>query len=209
MQIVIVIGVGRSGSTLMQRVINTMPRSNICGENHNAWLHIARFAVIWLNLKTMSREEYEEVEQSGKHFKLAWYNCGTEDTLIAQLRQLFLALYDADEYSRVGFKEIRIGQQGYDVMEAQLEFFRLLFPKCKIIFNLRDPQAILASQSKQNGEFGDPKVQALFRQYCNTHDALLWHYENWSDPSKVKQIYDYLEEPFTQGYRKALDLKTT
>ena len=42
MQFVLVIGVGRSGTTLMQRILNTMPLTNVCGENHHAWLHAAR-----------------------------------------------------------------------------------------------------------------------------------------------------------------------
>lgn len=56
-QVVLVVGVGRSGSTLLQRVLNTMPSTNVCGENRNAWLHVARFASAWLQLRVGSRAE--------------------------------------------------------------------------------------------------------------------------------------------------------
>ncbi len=32
-KIVLICATGRSGSTTMQRIINTIPNSNICGEN--------------------------------------------------------------------------------------------------------------------------------------------------------------------------------
>ena len=34
--IVLICATGRSGSTTMQRIINTIPNSNICGENFGA-----------------------------------------------------------------------------------------------------------------------------------------------------------------------------
>lgn len=34
-KIVLICATGRSGSTTMQRLINTIPNSNICGENYN------------------------------------------------------------------------------------------------------------------------------------------------------------------------------
>lgn len=35
-KIVLICATGRSGSTTMQRIINTIPGSNICGENYGA-----------------------------------------------------------------------------------------------------------------------------------------------------------------------------
>ena len=35
-KIVLICATGRSGSTTMQRIINTIPNSNICGENYGA-----------------------------------------------------------------------------------------------------------------------------------------------------------------------------
>ena len=35
-KIVLICATGRSGSTTMQRIINTIPNSNICGENFGA-----------------------------------------------------------------------------------------------------------------------------------------------------------------------------
>ena len=35
-KIVLICATGRSGSTTLQRIINTIPNSNICGENYGA-----------------------------------------------------------------------------------------------------------------------------------------------------------------------------
>ena len=42
-KIVLLCCVGRSGSTTLQRIINTIPNSNICGENYAAILDLLRF----------------------------------------------------------------------------------------------------------------------------------------------------------------------
>lgn len=209
-QVVLVIGVGRSGSTLMQRVLNSMPGTNVCGENHNAWLHAARFAAAWLRLRASTRADYARLERERAHFALAWYNVEGAPALIEALRQLFYALYQGDRWRRVGFKEIRLGQRGYDQLQAQLDFFRLLFPDCRIIFNLREPRAIARSQAAQRNpaDFGDPAAQALFRRYARDNDALLWHYEDWQQPQQVRRLYDYLGEPFSQAYLAVLDNPT-
>jgi len=210
-QVVLVVGVGRSGSTLLQRVLNTMPSTNVCGENRNAWLHVARFASAWLQLRVGSRAEYDRREQQRDHFWLAWYNVEGGDTLIDALRTLFLALYQGDRWRRVGFKEIRLGQQGYELLQAQLEFFRMLFPDCRIIFNVRSAQAIARSQARQArpADFGDPAAQALFERYAREHrDVLLWRYEDWDKPRAVQRLYAYLGEPYSEAYRRALDIKT-
>ena len=41
--IILVCAVGRSGSTTTQRILNTMPNSNICGENMGAVNNLLEF----------------------------------------------------------------------------------------------------------------------------------------------------------------------
>ena len=42
-KIVLLCCVGRSGSTTLQRIMNTIPNSNICGENNGAIIDLLRF----------------------------------------------------------------------------------------------------------------------------------------------------------------------
>lgn len=52
-KIVLICATGRSGSTTMQRLINTIPNSNICGENYGAINSLLEF---YRRLKTTTRE---------------------------------------------------------------------------------------------------------------------------------------------------------
>jgi len=214
MQVVLVLGVGRSGTTLMQRVLNTMPSTNVCGENRHAWLHMARFLDRMFRLRTDSREQYD---QHQGHFWYAWYNVADKSALVQQVRQLFETAYQAERWRRIGFKEIRMGQGGYEELEAELEFFRLLYPDVRIIFNLRDIDAISRSQQQVSGkppaqasaQFGDPAVQRLYQRYAQEHGGFVWHYEDWHREHKVKELYAYVGEPFSRAYEAALREKTS
>ena len=44
-KIVLICATGRSGSTTLQRIINTIPNSNICGENHGAINSLLEFYI--------------------------------------------------------------------------------------------------------------------------------------------------------------------
>ena len=48
-KIVLICATGRSGSTTMQRIINSVPNSNICGENFGAINSLLEF---YKNIKT-------------------------------------------------------------------------------------------------------------------------------------------------------------
>ena len=77
-KIVLICATGRSGSTTMQRIINTIPGSNICGENYGAINSILDF---YNKLHATSRDyvpghynpaSYEDIVS--KNVKPAWYN---------------------------------------------------------------------------------------------------------------------------------------
>jgi len=53
-KIVLICATGRSGSTTMQRLINTIPNSNICGENHGAINSLLDF---YIKIKTTSLQQ--------------------------------------------------------------------------------------------------------------------------------------------------------
>ena len=42
-KVVIICATGRSGSTTMLRLLNTIPNSNICGENNGAIINLLEF----------------------------------------------------------------------------------------------------------------------------------------------------------------------
>ena len=77
-KIVLICATGRSGSTTMQRIINTIPGSNICGENYGA---INSLLDCYNKLHATSTDyvpghynpaSYEDIVS--KNVKPAWYN---------------------------------------------------------------------------------------------------------------------------------------
>ena len=42
-KIVLICAIGRSGSTTLELILNTIPNSNICGENNGAINHLLEF----------------------------------------------------------------------------------------------------------------------------------------------------------------------
>ena len=77
-KIVLICATGRSGSTTMQRIINSVPNSNICGENFGAINSLLEF---YKRIKTTTFEyvpghlrpaSYEDI--ISKDVKPSWYN---------------------------------------------------------------------------------------------------------------------------------------
>ena len=58
-KIVLICATGRSGSTTMQRILNTIPNSNICGENAGAINSLLEF--------------YRRIKYSSINYKKSFY----------------------------------------------------------------------------------------------------------------------------------------
>ena len=77
-KIILICATGRSGSTSLQRIINTIPNSNICGENFGA---VNSLLECYKRLKTstfkfvpggLNPATYDEI--IAQNIKPAWYN---------------------------------------------------------------------------------------------------------------------------------------
>jgi hypothetical protein len=67
-KIVLICATGRSGSTSLQRIINTIPNSNICGENNGAVNSLLEF--------------YMKLHMSSKNNILGHYNPAKYEDII-------------------------------------------------------------------------------------------------------------------------------
>ena len=141
-KIVLICSVGRTGSTTLQRIINTIPNSNICGENNGAINDLLRF---YKNIKDTTnkveiefrectlKSDYNEI--LSKNIKPAWYNSYNYDKIVEQIRNTIILMFkDINTTNIWGFKEIR-----YDNGQIQLiQLFKELFPQTKIIIQIRE-----------------------------------------------------------------------
>ena len=187
-KIVLICATGRSGSTTLQRIINTIPNANICGENHGAInsllefyknLHIASQKYIPGHYKPSS---YEDI--INKNIKPSWYNSYKINEIEEQLRQTIIAMFKKDTNTNIwGFKEIR-----YDSNQIHLiSYFKLLFPQTKVILQIRKD----INKQRQSGWYKNDK-NAL--EYLRRTNKELWDFyknnKDWCYFNTFEDIFD-------------------
>ena len=199
-KIVLICASGRSGSTTMQRIINTIPGSNICGENYGAINSILDF---YNKLHATSRDyvpghynpaSYEDIVS--KNVKPAWYNSYKIKEMEDQIRNTIITMFkNKPETNLWGFKEIR-----YDNNKIHLiKFFKKLFPQTKVIIQIRGNTH---AQSK-SGWYKDDKNasaylnkmnQELFDFYNQNKDwCYFTTFENMFDRNNLQNIFSFID----------------
>src|SRR5580698_183513 len=134
MKFVLILGQGRSGSTLVMRLLNLCSGVLISGENERAFDHLIAF------VQTM--KECNQHRNSPFH-KIAWAAPCNDVQIKDALQGVVCKLYYGKEIA--GFKEIRYGCSSYDLLEKDLDNLAYLMPGLKIILNLRDTKSCMNS----------------------------------------------------------------
>lgn len=199
-KIVLICATGRSGSTTMQRILNTIPNSNICGENFGAINSLLEF---YSKLHVASREyipghytpaTYENI--ISKNVKPSWYNSYNIKEIEDKLRETIIAMFKKDTTTNLwGFKEIR-----YDSKKINfIKYFKYLFPQTKVIIQIREN---IFAQSKSSWYRENKNSQKYLAEY----NKELWNFYNenkdWCyftsfermfDKSIVKNIFQFID----------------
>ncbi|KAF0674594.1 sulfotransferase [Profundibacterium mesophilum] len=142
---VIIVTYGRSGSTLLQNLLNGLEGYCIRGENNNALFHAAR---AWHAL--VGAEPVQGLRRTGETTgpDHPWYGAETVDTEAfgAAMARAFLAdVLRPPAGTRVaGFKEIRFHHCG-GYLDAYLDFILRFVPDPRFVFNTRDHAATARS----------------------------------------------------------------
>ena len=191
---------GRSGSTLLQSVIASNPGYRIRGENNDAVYHLFR------SYKKLVRAK----EVHGRHRRPAdhpWYGIDLVEPE-HYARKLALAFIEeviqpSDGDRVIGFKEIRYIHH-LARLEEFLDFLRSAFAPAKIVFNIRNADAV--KQSKWWARRPEKEVMAklaacvaAFRAYAAEHRQSCFvanHDEYGKDAGALKGLFDFLGEPF-------------
>lgn len=186
--IVLICATGRSGSTTMQRLINTIPNSNICGENYASIIPLLEF---YRRLKKTSNIQvpghntpfnYDYLIK--KNVKPSWYNSYNLNTMIHMIKMTIINMFkNLPETNIWGFKEIRYdsGNIGY------IKDFKELFPQTKIIIHIREN---IKAQS-QSGWFKEEKNAVKFLSKTNK-ELINFALENkeWCYLSSFERMFD-------------------
>ena len=164
-KIVLLCCVGRSGSTSLQRIINTIPNSNICGENYAAVLDLLRF---YKNIKRTTFDQvvggknpvsYDKLIENG--VKPAWYNSYKHEEIVEKIKQMITCMFKNKEGTTLwGFKEIRYSDGNIDLIEE----FKELFPQTKVIVLIREN---ITQQAKSAWFKDNPNSVRIIRKNSN------------------------------------------
>jgi len=198
-KIVLICATGRSGSTTMQRLINTIPNSNICGENFGAINSLLEF---YRRIKYSTRNNipghlkpasFDEIVS--KNIKPAWYNSYNFPQIVQLIKITIVNMFKNKETTNIwGFKEIR-----YDDGNIKyIEDFKELFPQTKVIIQIREN---IEAQSK-SGWHKNNKNAADFLSKLNkelvdfygkhTDYCYLTSFEGMFHKENLKNIFNFI-----------------
>lgn len=201
---VFVVTYGRSGSTLIQNLLNAIPGYCIRGENGNALSGLARS---WHQMSTAEPRIGLKARGLPTTPEEPWYGAELAEpwrygnTLANVFVREVLAL---PKGTRVGgFKEIRFHAEPL-FFPAYLGFIRRFFPRARFIFNSRDHGAVLksgwwADMDAARARAVLEQAETLFDAQLAAHPAtgLRLRYEDYDgNPEGFRPLFDFLGEPF-------------
>ncbi|MDZ5623583.1 sulfotransferase [Nocardioides bizhenqiangii] len=145
MDYVFVVTYGRSGSTLVQGILNAMPRTLVRGENGLYVQHLFRAwqAADGIREKRKGRSAHRA---SNAFFGI---NALTRGRFVRSAQRLvvggILGKHDQKDYDRIGFKEVLWHQVAPDETEPFFAWLDEVCPGAKYVLNSRDIEQVVGS----------------------------------------------------------------
>lgn len=212
---VFIVTYGRSGSTLLQGILNSIPGYLIRGENGQVLRQLYEFdnrareerqrRRRWLR----GKDEHDHLPVTHPFHGIDRYPHGS---VYRDLRRLFVdnVLGPAEDTRVVGFKEVRWIAPDTPEFVAWL---RRLFPGLRLVVNTRNLDDV--SRSGWWGEADDSRerleqIDAMLRDLAVElgDDAFHVHYDDYvADPSTLADLFSWLGEDFDlERVRAVLDV---
>ena len=205
---ILICAVGRSASTSLLNIINTIPNCNICGENEGA---INNLLECWNNLKKtkklipMNNDKtkqlnFDECVKMKK--KTAWYNSYDIDICKKNIQNTIINILDNKKNNKIlGFKEIR-----YFNCLHLINTFLELFPNTKVICHYKiDIYSQKHSIHKENwwNENNIDHIKKYNSQLIefyekNINFCYLFTFEKLFQIEEIKKLFLFLDEPFEE-----------
>jgi hypothetical protein len=203
-QFLLIVTYGRSGSTLLQGILNSIDGFVIRGENQDAYASLLTFYMRLMDSlvsnKTMERnwKVYESTN--------SWWNDFQPEGLLQRLRDV--AEFHLDMYGEgrvVGFKEINYPKhlkQGRDNLVVYLSFLHRLLG-CRFIYLTRNLKDVSRSEwwasnpQKCVEKLG--RFEVFMKDYIKNHrGGQDWFHLRYEDMvrGKLEKLFDWLGEPF-------------
>jgi hypothetical protein len=207
---------GRSGSTLLLRILNEIEGYHIVGESKGSQLDLVRF------YNHIKYTEWVKKNAEVEHFKLSWQNSFDYNKVLKTIYELFEELIAKKGNKTCGFKEIRIGFGTYEELEEDLNGFKELFPKLKIVFLTREIEDLVISEwwakNKERSRVVLTNQEDYFKRYYSSKsistNAADWMYfltyKDICDKTvTLTGLFDFLGEEFLEEKYKNVMSKIT
>lgn len=196
---VFIVTYGRSGSTILQSLLQSIPGAHITGENNNALEHLFRASQGLQNArKTWGKKEHPMTHP--------WHGADKLRPMRFEKRltRVFTeeVIQPPEDVRWMGFKEIRYPKLGKDLPKF-VRFCYRNFHNTHIVFNSRNAEDV----AKSKWWARKPKAQvlsmvtemdALFAQIAKENPTFAHHvfYEDIvADPRALQPLFDTLKEP--------------
>jgi len=197
--VILICATGRSGSTTMMRLLNTIPNTNICGENFGAINSLLEF---YRRIKTTTNDyvpghkrpaNFDDIVS--KNIKPAWYNSYNYSQIIQIIKIMIINMFKNNETTNIwGFKEIRYDNGNINYIKD----FKELFPQTKVIIQIREN---IMAQSK-SGWFKEDKNSIKFLKIYtkelidfgleNKDWCYITSFERMFDRNNLKNIFTFI-----------------
>lgn len=198
---VFIVTYGRSGSTVLQSVLQSIPGYHVVGENFNC------LSALYHSVRLASIARFEHGKNDHATID-PWYGADKIDPAQygARLAQVFVdeIIRPPAEARVAGFKEIRFHEVGKDHFEGFLNFIHENLAPCKFIFNTRGWREIVKSGWWKNQR--PERVEEIIRDADNMYGdymekypdrgILLRYEETRENPAAFKPLFDFLGESF-------------
>lgn len=194
-----VVTYGRSGSTLLQGILSSVPGVMIRGENGGVIDHLFRFH------DTVRGHRERLARPGGLPPSHPWWGIDgyADDSALRNLRTLLLetVLRPAPDTRLVGFKEI---DWPVERLPEVLEFVRAVFPGARFVLNTRDLHDVARSKwwARQPDALGRLRtMESAFVEALDRlgDDAYRVHYDDYvADPAVLRGLFEWLGEDFDE-----------
>lgn len=207
---IFVLTYGRSGSTLLMKLINSIEGVDINGENNNACLHLFRA----INGIDRAKAKQDGAMAEPDH---PWH--GLERSDAEAFRQSLTESFVRDVLAPLpgtrttGFKEVRHHPRHMTASEfsGYVDFLLTAFPRSKIVFNTRDAEAV-ASSGWYKDLPRDTVIERItaatqwFREIADSRDRC--HVIDYSEVAGggkgLPELFAFLQAPYDQARTDAI-----
>lgn len=182
----ILLGVGRSGTTLVQRILNSYNKTLIWGEHAGFLNKTAESYELLLKNKSMDDYSFSQNNTSDSGINIdfykdpnrwqAWNNWFSKKDIRSIYQESFTSIFNPLDLNDLqwGFKEIRYGNL------KTLSYIADLFPQAKFIFVVRHPLNTIESQLNtfHQGESKYLSIKRIIQLPIAIKIALQWSHDN-------------------------------